>query len=222
MSAGLDPLLGAISTRNLALATALLDADPALASSRTAQGVSLVLWALYHGQRELAEVIAVRKESLDIFEAAALGRVDALQRLLLADPELAQARAADGFGALGLAVFFGQVRSTAALLGAGADANDVADNPMRVAPVHSACARSDEALACRLMHLLLGFGVDPNVRQQGGWTPLHAAAHRDQAQLIRLLRQNGADPQLTHDGGLSAIDLARNEGKAAALAALTA
>ena len=222
MSAALDTLLAAISTRNLVQAIALLDADPALANSRTPQGVSLVLWALYHGLPELAQAIAARKESVDIFEAAATGRVDSLRQLLQSDPGSAQAQAADGFGALGLAVFFGQLSCTAALLAAGADVNRAAGNPMRVAPIHSACAQADEALAWRLVHLLLAFGADPNARQQAGWTPLHAAAHRDQAQLIRLLRLAGADPHLSHDAGLSAIDLARNEGKAAALAALTA
>lgn len=222
MSEALDTLLAAISARDMAQATALLDADPALANARTAQGISLVLWALYHGQRDLAESIAARKESLDIFEAAALGRIDSLRQLLAADPQSAQAQAADGFGALGLAVFFGQLRSVATLLAAGADANRAAANAMRVAPIHSACAQADEALACRLVHLLLAFGADPNARQQAGWTPLHAAAHRNQAHLIRLLRLGGADPQLTHDAGLSAIELARDEGKAAALASLTA
>lgn len=221
MSAALDTLLAAISTRNLAQAIALLDTDPTLANSRTPQRVSLVLWALYHGLPDLALALAERKESVDIFEAAATGRVDALRQLLQSDPGSAQAQAPDGFGALGLAVFFGQLPCAATLLAAGADANRAADNPMRVAPIHSACAQADEALACRLVHLLLAFGADPNARQQTGWTPLHAAAHRDQAQLIRLLRHAGADPQLSHDAGLSAIDLARNEGKDAALAALT-
>lgn len=222
MSASLDTLLVAISTRDQAQATALLDADPTLANARTPQGISLVLWALYHGMRELALAIAGRKQSLDIFEAAAAGRIDSLQQLLLADPQSVKAQAADGFGTLGLAVFFGQLPCAAALLAAGADANRAADNHMRVAPIHSACAQSDEALACRLTHLLLAFGADPNARQQSGWTPLHAAAHRNQARLISVLRLGGGDPQLTHDGGLSAIDLARSEGKDASLAALTA
>lgn len=221
MSAALDTLLAAISTRDSTQTLALLDADPVLADARTPQGVSLVLWALYHGMHELAQAIAARKSSLDLFEAAASGRLESLQRLLLADPQSANAQAADGFGALGLAVFFGQLPCAAVLLAAGADANRAAANPMRVAPIHSACAQSDEVLACRLAHLLLAFGADPNARQQSGWTPLHAAAHRNQALLIRLLRLGGADPQLTHDAGLSAIDLARSEGKAEALAALT-
>jgi ankyrin repeat protein len=108
------------------------------------------------------------------------------------------------------------------LLAAGADPDAAADNPMRVAPIHSACAQADEALATRLVHLLLAFAVDPDARQQGGWTALHSAAHRNYAELIALLRGAGADPGVRNDAGLDAMDIARNEGKEAALAALLA
>jgi len=70
--------------------------------------------------------------------------------------------------------------------------------------------------------LLLAFGANPNARQQAGWTPLHAAAHRDQARLIRLLRNGGADALLCNDAGVDPASLAASEGRHAALAALQA
>lgn len=222
MSANPEALIATIPAGDSAQAQALLEAEPTLANARTAHGVSLVLWALYHGQRDIARLIADTKVALDIFETAALGRIDDLQRMLASDPHATRTNARDGFSALGLAVFFGQVRAAAALLAAGAEVDRAADNPMRVAPIHSACAQADEALACRLVHLLLAFAVDPDARQQAGWTPLHAAAHRDQPRLIALLRQAGADPSLRNDAGMDAIDIARSEGKDAALAALLA
>jgi ankyrin repeat protein len=222
MSANTEALLAAIAAGNAVQAQALLTAAPALAGARTAQGVSLVLWALYHGQRDIARLVAEAKAARDVFETAALGRIDELMQVLADDPASARAVASDGFSALGLAVFFGQVRAASALLAAGAEADRAADNPMRVAPIHSACAQADEALACRLAHLLLAFAADPDARQQAGWTPLHAAAHRNQPRLIALLRQGGADPLLRNDAGLDAMDIARSEGKAAALAALLA
>jgi ankyrin repeat protein len=222
MNANPEALLAAIAAGDPEQARALLKSEPTLASGRTVNGVSLVLWAMYHRQRDIAWLIADSKEPLDIFELAALGRVDELQRNLAADSTCVRMLASDGFSPLGLAIFFGQVRAAAALLAAGAEVDRAADNPMRVAPIHSACAQADEALACRLVHLLLAFSVNLDARQQAGWTALHAAAHRNYADLVGLLRSAGADPQLRNDAGLDAVDIARSEGKEAALAALLA
>lgn len=212
----------AIAADDCATACALVDAEPSLLEVAIAGGASAILLSLYMGKADLADALARRKRMLAITEAAALGRSDALLAALTSDPAAANARSGDGFPALGLAVFFGQLRCAALLLGAGADADAAAANPMRVAPIHSACARSDEAQACALAQLLLAFGADPNARQQAGWTPLHAAAHRDQARLIRLLRDAGADASLRNDAGVDPVALAASEGRHAALAALQA
>ncbi len=211
-----------IAADDRATACALVDADPGLLDGEIAGGASAILLALYMGKRELAQDFAQRKPRLAITEAAALGHGDALLAALAADPAVANTRSGDGFPALGLAVFFGHLKCAALLLGAGADANTAAANPMRVAPIHSACARSDEAQACALAQLLIAFGADPNLQQQAGWTPLHAAAHRDQARLIRLLRAAGGDPSLRNDTGVDPVALATSEGRHAALAALLA
>lgn len=218
----LQRLQQAIAADDRSTACALVDGDPSLLDSAVAGGASAVLLALYMGKSELAEELARRKPRLAVVEAAALGHRDALLAALAADPAAANARSGDGFTALGLAVFFGRRECAALLLGAGADVDAAAANPMRVAPIHSACARSDEAQACALAHQLLAFGADPNARQQAGWTPLHAAAHRNQARLIRLLRQAGADASLANDAGVDAVALATTEGHHAALAALNA
>lgn len=212
----------AIAADDAEAAGALVDSDPALLDRDIAGGASAILLALYMGKRDLAAALARRKRMLALVEAAALGRSDCLLAALAANPEAANARSGDGFPALGLAVFFGHLRCAAQLLGAGADANAAATNPMRVAPIHSACARSDEAQACALARLLLAFDANPNARQQAGWTPLHAAAHRDQARLIRLLRDAGADVSLCNDAGVDPVALAASEGRLAALAALRA
>ncbi len=222
MGTSQELLQQAIAADDLAAATALVDAEPGLFAAPLAGGAGPILLAMYLGKRALAAALAQRKSTLAVTEAAALGDVRALQAVLAIDPNLAQARSGDGFPALGLAVFFGQARAAALLLAAGADPDASADNPMRVAPIHSACAQADEELACRLAHLLLAFAVDLDARQQAGWTALHAAAHRDYAELVALLRGAGADLQLRNDAGLDAMDIARSEGKAAALAALLA
>jgi uncharacterized protein len=220
MNLNLPKLQAAIGAGNTAEVHRLLGADPGLAAATSEQGVSMILWALYQGQREVALAIAEHKPELDLFEAAALGRTERLSSLLRHDPAAVSALAADGFPALGLAVFFAQVESAALLLAAGADAGQAAGNPMRVAPIHAACTHRDEPMACRLVHLLLAFGADPDARQQAGYTPLHSAAHRNQARLIAVLRAAGADPLMANDAGDTALDLARKEGNSEALKAL--
>lgn len=51
----------------------LLETDPACAETRDPNGVSLLMHSLYRGRRDLADLIAIRKKELDIFEAASLG-----------------------------------------------------------------------------------------------------------------------------------------------------
>ena len=104
------------------------------------RGVSAVMHALYHGQREVAEVVAGRLPALDVFEAAGLGRADEVARLVAGDPSLAGAWSADGFTALHFAAFFGGGGAAAALLAAGADPNLRSRNELEVMPIHSAVA----------------------------------------------------------------------------------
>ena len=54
------------------------------------------------------------------------------------------------------------------------------------------------------MRALLEAGADADVRQQGGFTPLLAAAHADDAELARLLLDHGADRALAADDGRDA------------------
>jgi len=73
----------------------------------------------------------------------------------------------------------------------------VADNEMRVLPLHSAAA-GRHLEVCRL---LLAAGADVNARQAGGFTPLHAAAQNGDPELIELFLSARADPAVTTDAG---------------------
>src|SRR5258706_8645356 len=95
-----DALFSAIDAGDPDLVASALRTDPALAAARDADGVSATMHALYRGRPVLAETIAAVLPELDLFEAAALGRIDRLVALVLADPALARARSADGFTAL--------------------------------------------------------------------------------------------------------------------------
>jgi ankyrin repeat protein len=60
--------------------------------------------------------------------------------------------------------------------------------------------------------LLLKHKADPNIREQGGYTPLHAAAQNGDKAMIRTLLYGGADLTLQSDDGKLPIDLALEAG----------
>jgi len=77
------------------------------ADTQNDSGPSLVLLACYHQKMELAQLLATKKPNLTIFEAAALGRAEEVERQLKQHPNLLNTFAKDGFTLLGLACFFG-------------------------------------------------------------------------------------------------------------------
>lgn len=181
-------LFAAIEAGNGPEIRAILAADPTLAGSRHPSGVSAVLWARYRGRGEVLDAILAAEPSLDVFDAAALGRLDRLAELVAADPAAANAWSADGFTPLGLAAFFGHPPAVRLLLDYGADVHAVARNAMRVQPIHAATAAHD----AESVRLLLEAGADPNAEQQEGWTPLMAARHNGDLDLVELLVAYGA------------------------------
>jgi len=188
----------------------LLEQDAALSEVRDSTGISLLMHSLYRGRRDLAELIASKKKALDIFEAAALGRLDRLKQCLRDDPSAIDSRSKDGFTALHFACFFGQPEAARLLIESGAAVDAVAANPSQVMPLHSAAsARNLEAA-----RLLLEHGAPVNVRQQGGWVPIHAAAQNGDRPMVELLLKYRADPKLVNDQGKTSAMVAREKGHA--------
>lgn len=210
-------LIAAVKRGDLPAVQRLTRADPACADSE-ADGVPVVRLALYYGQPQIAETLAEAGAVLDLFSAAALGRLEAVQAALAADPQALNALSTDGYPALGLAAFMGRLNVAAWLLERGADATIPSRNAMEVQPLHAAAAGRHLEIA----RLLLAHGADVNARQQGGFAPLHAAAQNGQVDLVRLLLAHGADPAQAADDGRCAIDFAREGGHAEAVTLLAA
>jgi uncharacterized protein len=183
----------------------LVAADPSVVGSRDEEGTSALLYARYRGRLDLVDVILESAHELDVFEAAAVGRVDRVRELVDANPGLATAFAPDGFHALGLAAFFGSPEVVRLLVERGADVNAVARNAqIRTTALQAAAASSDNESA----RLLVEAGADVNVAQPGGFTALHAAAANGNEELVRLLLEHGADRTATTDEEKTAADLA--------------
>ena len=162
--------------------------------------MSEVLAALY----ERREVPPTEDSSLDVLEAAALGRVERLGVLLRSDPTLVSTRSPDGFTPLHYACFFDRPDAAALLLRAGADVGAVASNPSRVQPLHSAVASH----GADVVRLLVAAGCDVDAAQTGGYTALHAAAMHRLSGVTALLLAAGAHPSRPSDDGKTAADYA--------------
>jgi ankyrin repeat protein len=197
----------AVTTGDRATVESLVRVDPGLATARR-EGVSAILLAMYHHKSEVVACLRARVQSLDIFEATALGEVDRMEVLLDGDPGLANAVANDGFGPLGLASFFGHERAVQLLLEHGAKVDTASSNEMHVMPLHSAAAARSVPIA----RLLLEHGAPVNARQGGGdsgFTPLMEAAFNGQVDMVEILLDHGADPRLRDEKGQTAADHAR-------------
>jgi ankyrin repeat protein len=204
-------LFSAIDTGDADGVAAALAAEPELAAARDGDAVSATMHALYRGRAAIAEQVAAALSELDVFEAAALGRLGRVTELLKAEPALATRRSADGFTALHFPAFFGvgdAAATSQALLAAGADVNARSANDFSVLPLHSAVAGGHEAVVA----VLIDAGADVNARQRHGWTPLHGAAQNGSLDSVERLLAAGADRTATNDDGTTASELAQAAG----------
>lgn len=181
-----------------------LNRDPSLADIKTEQGISLLQYAAYCRNGEAIRIIREYKSHLDIFEAATLGDIGKVNRLLGERPELLSSYSTDGFTVLGLAAFFGHINLVEELLEKGADSNVAANNQFKVAPLHSACATSNLKMA----EVLIKKGADVNAKQMKNITPMHSAAHNGQTDLVQLLVNSGADINAKMDNGQTPLFMA--------------
>jgi len=207
-----NQLVQAIAGNDAFRVGALLGEDPDMVAARDPEGRTPILLALYFRHEALATLIRERTPAPDLFEAAALGETELVQDLLGQVPEGANAVAPDGFGILGLSVYFGRVETARYLLGQGANPDRPSENRFKVHPIHSAAAHLDAEISLDLVRILLASGADPNVAQAGGWTPLHQAAAHGREEIAKLLLNRGASLTAKSDDGRTPLEMARAKG----------
>ncbi len=200
--------LDAVKAGELTRVKELLHADPGLAKARNDSGVSAVLVALYYGRKEIAEVMLGARTDLDIFEAAATGRAERVEKLLAQDRSLANTYAADGFTPLGLAAFFGHRNAVDALLAHGAEVNAVSRNSTGYTALTGAVAGGHKEVVAAL----LAGGASAAHRYGQGYTPLHEAASSGKTEIVKLLLQHGADPHARTEDGKTPLSMATEKG----------
>ncbi|MGZ8630686.1 MAG: ankyrin repeat domain-containing protein [Actinomycetota bacterium] len=218
MASTSEDVFAAIDAGEGARVRSMLEADPALATSRDPEGVSALMWARYRSDGPSMDALLAHIHELDLFEAASFGDLDRITELLAYDPASVDAHSGDGFTALHLAAFFGRADAARLLVTHAAEVDAHGTGWMRGTALHSATSAGHR----EVVEVLLEAGADANARQSGGWTPLHAAARNgDVASVTRLLAAGG-DPTATNDDGASVLEMAQQSGDEETLAAVAA
>jgi len=205
----LQTLIETIKTGTLNDVQELLARDPQVAFQKIEGEPSPLLLSAYYGKLDIAVDLLSRGVPLNLFEASALGELSAVTKLV---GENINGYSSDGFTPLGYACFFGHVPIVQFLLAHGANPNLSSNNPMKVAPIHSAVANRDKEIAFACAYALIQYGADVNVQQHGGWTPLHQAAHHGYTEVVQLLLRAGAKLLTPADDGSAPADKAQEAG----------
>ncbi|MCA1562945.1 MAG: ankyrin repeat domain-containing protein [Acidobacteria bacterium] len=201
-------LISAIKAGDSIVVQQLLTDNKELVRGRTATGASLLMFSIYARHPELVDLFLQHGATLDIHEAAAAGRLPALEAILTGSPSPVNEYSADGFPPLGLAAFFGHEQAVRLLLDRGADVNAVAHNSQRVAPLHAAVAGPTPDI----VEILLEAGAEPNARQESEYTALHVAASKGLDRIVRVLLAHGASKTAVNTTGLTPYELAKQKG----------
>ena len=216
MASTSEDLFAAIESGDVERVRSILEADPALAATRDAEGVSALMRARYRFDEALADPVRACLPDLDLFEAASFGDVQRLTELVTSASASVDARSGDGFTSLHLAAFFGHSDAVRVLLTHGADMNAYGIGWMTGTPLHSAAS----AQQADVVRVLVEAGADPNARQSGGWTPLHAAARNGDLASITLLLAAEGDLTAINDDGASVLAMAQQSGDEGTIAAI--
>ena len=185
-----------------------LENDPSLAAARSNDGLSAILFTLYIGKPELAEILLAFEPELDIFDLSALGGAAQISHILATNDKAVHEYSGDGFSALHLACYFGHADVAQLLLENGAEIDKTAMNGSDLRPLQSAVA------SCHLdvVKVLLKFDPDINIKMLGGFTPLMSATALGDEEMIELLISHGADQSLKANDGRMAADFAKLSG----------
>jgi ankyrin repeat protein len=166
----LEKLIDVVKAGELGRVQAMLADNFLLASQRLPSGESPLMAALYRGHHDIVAALIDAGVDVDVFAAAATGRLDDLRRTV--DADTVNWYAYDGWTALHLAAFFGHLDAANLLIESGADVRAVSRNSLTNTPLHAAVAGRHTEVATAL----LARGANPDALDAGGYTPRAIAA----------------------------------------------
>lgn len=180
-----EELIEAVKIGDVGRVKAIVDGTPGLASARLSSGESPVMAALYRGHHQVVALLIDAGAEIDVFAAAATGRIDDLRRELRKGASV-DVYAYDGWTPLHLASFFGHVDAARVLLDAGADVHAVSRNALTNTPLHAATAGKHSQVAL----LLLERGAKSDVADAGNYTPLQIASQNNLTAVVEAITRN--------------------------------
>ncbi len=201
-------LFDAIQAGDAARVNELLARDPSLKDGKTKEGVHAAVFALYLGQKGIADLILSRDPTLDLHAAAAVGDLRRVQELVEEDTTAIHTYSADGFAPLGLAAYMGHADIVEYLLSCGANANQAGKNPGRSTALTGAASQGHY----RVAKILVEAGADVNYGYRGGFTPVLEAAANGDIEMLELLKSHGGDLAAETEKGKTAVSLAMEKG----------
>ena len=198
----------AVAVGDTAGLVALLKDHPTVRNEVNAEGISLLMFAIYNGKKDIAEMLVNSGAKLDVFSASAYGTLNEIVALLRSEPDLVNTFSPDGWTPLHLASFFGNILVVESLLMSRADINAVSRNNLKNQPLSAATvSNKTDVVKC-----LVKRGADIHFAQHGGITPLHSAAYNGNEELVQIFLAHGADPNAKDDSGKTPIEMASQQG----------
>lgn len=191
--------------------TAQLDVNESNSAGRTP-----LLVAAANGNPEMVELLIANGAILDhpdndgataLLIAATAGEATVAEALLQAGADTTKLDSS-GHSALHLAAWSGDPKVIKLLLERMKVAQSITTSGYT--PLHAAAWNGHELA---VVALLQG-GADPNVADSDGWTPLHKAAYRGHVKAVKALVDSGADKSLKNGVEMTALALAKSNGKA--------
>jgi ankyrin repeat protein len=201
-----DRLFALAADDSAGLGAALKGAD--LTRLHNDAGESLYRFALFHGHAKAAEAIKAQG-GLGFHDAALVGDVAQMDKLLDAAPWAIDFLSPDGWTALHLAAFFGADAALERLLVRGANPRIMGRAFEQNLAIHAACA--GRRIGKAAMKRLIAATGDPDALQKQGYTALAIAAGNGFTDAVDALLEAGADRTRKVDGK-TAADFARERG----------
>lgn len=190
--------------------------NPALLESRTREGLSPLILAIYRRRPRVIAFLQRRQAELSLFEAIALGHLKRVKEIVSATPAAANAPHADGWMPLHFAACYGFPAIVRFLISAGARIDVRAENWIGNTPLLSAmyCHSEETGRDTRGAALaLVKMGAEPNIGRDRD-TPLHLATERGWTDVARALLRRGADPHARDSHGNTPCERAAAAGHA--------